>query len=196
MQVINCASWHGQQRRQVVARRDSMAASMPNSHETSTKSRKRKKSSKIGACGRPWDPISPLHGHPLGPPRRPRDPRPPCRRSSRTHQPSSESAAILLADARAALFSAATSFLLKPGTERMAAPPPPRRGLEAAVRLGCLAMALPPLALVLLCLAARCLAARLLGGDWRGRRVVLDDDADRKRRDAHRPHVGATEEGH
>ena len=31
MQVINCASWHGQQRRQAVARRDSMAASTPNS---------------------------------------------------------------------------------------------------------------------------------------------------------------------
>ena len=35
MQVINCASWHGQLRRQAVARRDSMAASTPNSHETS-----------------------------------------------------------------------------------------------------------------------------------------------------------------
>jgi len=33
MQVINCAAWHGQQRRQAVARRDSMAASTPNSHE-------------------------------------------------------------------------------------------------------------------------------------------------------------------
>ena len=33
MQVINCASWHGQQRRQAVARRDSMAASTPNSHD-------------------------------------------------------------------------------------------------------------------------------------------------------------------
>ena len=45
MQVINCAAWHGQQRRKDVARRDSMAA--PNSHENK-------------------------HGHPLGPPRRPR----------------------------------------------------------------------------------------------------------------------------
>jgi hypothetical protein len=33
--VINCASWHGQLRRQAVARRDSMAASTPNSHENS-----------------------------------------------------------------------------------------------------------------------------------------------------------------
>ena len=37
MQVINCASWHGQQRRQAVARRDSMAASTPNSHENKYK---------------------------------------------------------------------------------------------------------------------------------------------------------------
>ena len=78
MQVINCASWHGQQRRQVVARRDSMAAirRIPGKIE------------KIGACGGPWDPISPPHGHPLGPPRRPRGehlPRlrtAPCRRTT------------------------------------------------------------------------------------------------------------------
>ena len=40
--------------------------------KTSKKSRKKKKLQKIGACGGPWDPISPPHGHPLGPPRRPR----------------------------------------------------------------------------------------------------------------------------
>jgi len=70
MQVINCAAWHGQQRRKDVARRDSMAASTPNSHEkTSEKSRKKEKMAKIGACGGPWDPIAPPHGYPLGPPR-------------------------------------------------------------------------------------------------------------------------------
>ena len=37
------------------------------------KRQKRKTIQKIGACGGPWDPISPPHGHPLGPPRRPRD---------------------------------------------------------------------------------------------------------------------------
>ena len=75
MQVVNCAAGHGQQRRQAVARRDSMAASTPNSHEKQVKNReKRKKLQKIGACGGPWDPISPPHGHPLGPPRRPRGP--------------------------------------------------------------------------------------------------------------------------
>ena len=37
MQVINCAAWHGQQRRKDVARRDSMAASTPNSQENKYK---------------------------------------------------------------------------------------------------------------------------------------------------------------
>lgn len=68
MQVINCAAGHGQQRRQAVARRDSMAASTPNSHvKTSKKCQKRKKREKIGACGGLGDPISPPHGYPLGP---------------------------------------------------------------------------------------------------------------------------------
>ena len=65
MQVINCAAWHGQQRRQAVARRDSMAASRRIPMKTSKKSRKNPQ--KIGACGGPWDPISPPHGYPLGP---------------------------------------------------------------------------------------------------------------------------------
>ena len=70
MRVINCAAGHGQQRRQAVARRDSMAARIP--MKTSKKLRKKKKSEKIGACGGPWDPISPPHGCPLGPPPPPR----------------------------------------------------------------------------------------------------------------------------
>jgi len=43
MQVINCAAWHGQQRRQAVARRDSMAASTPNSHENKVKNAQKRK---------------------------------------------------------------------------------------------------------------------------------------------------------
>ena len=34
--------------------------------------KKKKNPEKIGACGGPWEPISPPHGHPLGAPRRPR----------------------------------------------------------------------------------------------------------------------------
>ena len=51
-------------------------------------------------------------------------------------------------------------------------------------------MGRPGVACFVFCLAARCLAARLLGGDWRGRRVALGADADRRRGDAHRPHGG------
>ena len=60
--MVNCAAGHGQQRRQAVARRDSMAASQRIPMKTSKKSPKRKKSpEKIGACGGPWDPIAPPH---------------------------------------------------------------------------------------------------------------------------------------
>ena len=72
MQVINCASWHGQQRRQAVARRDSMAARPANSLKQVKNRQKEKKCRKIGACCGPWDPISPPHGYPLGPPPPPR----------------------------------------------------------------------------------------------------------------------------
>ena len=49
MQVINCAAWHGQQRRQAVARRDSMAASTPNSHENKIQVKNRQKNPKKSA---------------------------------------------------------------------------------------------------------------------------------------------------
>ena len=63
MQVINCAAWYGQQRRQAVARRDSMAAypaNARNSLEKQVKNRpkKKKKPEKIGACGGPLLSIS------------------------------------------------------------------------------------------------------------------------------------------
>ena len=48
MQVINCAAWYGQQRRQAVARRDSMAAypaNARNSLEKQVKNRPKKKKS-------------------------------------------------------------------------------------------------------------------------------------------------------
>ena len=50
MQVINCASWHGQLRRQAVARRDSMAANARNSpSKTSKKPPKQEKKPKKSA---------------------------------------------------------------------------------------------------------------------------------------------------
>ena len=40
--------------------------------KTSKNRKKEENPKKIGACGGPWDPISPPHGYPLGPPRPPR----------------------------------------------------------------------------------------------------------------------------
>ena len=42
-----CSIWHGQQRRQAVARRDSMAASTPNSHEIENKCEVKNRAKKI-----------------------------------------------------------------------------------------------------------------------------------------------------
>ena len=47
MQVINCAAWHGQQRRKDVARRDSMAASRRTPMKTSKKSPKNRKNGRL-----------------------------------------------------------------------------------------------------------------------------------------------------
>ena len=57
MQVINCAAGHGQQRRQAVARRDSMAARPANSLKTSKKSREKRK--KIRKNRRPRRAVGP-----------------------------------------------------------------------------------------------------------------------------------------
>ena len=91
MQAVSCAAGHGQQRRQAVARRDSMAAIRRIPMKTSKMEQKRIvktrasltahwhdkgadwREQKRKSCGGPWDPISPPHGCPLGPPRPPRD---------------------------------------------------------------------------------------------------------------------------
>ena len=59
MQAVSCAAWHGQQRRKDVARRDSMAASSPNSHETSKNRAKKEINSQKSAPAAGWGTPSP-----------------------------------------------------------------------------------------------------------------------------------------
>ena len=83
MQVINCASWHGQQRRQAVARRDSMPQvrriPMKTSKNREKKKKIPKKSAPAAGRGNPSPPrMDTLWGPRAGPERGDARVAPPC----------------------------------------------------------------------------------------------------------------------